>query len=167
MGRRLVKPGVNIATPKGYNAAAAKAVEALVAPHRPRRKSRPSARDTIERAITEVNRRLDADDWTKLTATTMLQLWVWCHAQVYDVRPVVKPKEWERWLMRVGSMCRDQFGGDYDAMLVYVRWAWGREEGYEDHRRRNNQSRPPMGVYKLFGDHVLTDYRIEKARGNV
>lgn len=154
-------------TPMGYDPAAAKAVEAMVDPHKPRRKSRPSARDTIERAITDVTRRLDDNDWTKLTATTMLQLWVWCHTQIYDVRPAVKPKEWERWLMRVGSMCRDRFGADYDEMLVYVRWAWAREERYEKFRRENGHSRPPMGVYKLFGDRVLTDYRIEKARGNV
>jgi len=167
MGRKViesweVKPPIS---------AAAQALVDMIQPDKPRRKRRAGGKASIEAAIKDVDRRLvlkeqGKDGWEKLTATTLLNLWVWCHTEIYGVRPNLPPQQWERALMRIGKMARDEFDGDYTAFLAYVHWAWGREQGYEKYRRDNGQSRPPMGVYKLFGTMVLTDYRIEKARGN-
>jgi len=150
-----------------FTPTAADAVDAFAGKPRDktRGKRRASIKATLKRSTAEVERRLDVDDWDGLKPTNIVQVWAWCHRETYGVEAGVTAVEWERAVMRAASFAKSEFDGDLDAVLAYVRWAWQRERRYEQGRRDNGKGGGVLGWAKMFGAKVLTDYRIDKARG--
>jgi len=105
------------------------------------------------------------------SATPMhfVALYEWCHERIYGVplAELAKRAAWSGPVFAAARMLKDDFTGDPTKMVDYVRWAWKREAGREAMRRAGrNANVGRLGWRLLFGPYVLTDYRIEVARGN-
>lgn len=130
---------------------------------KPKRRTASTAQ-RIKDAVAEIDRRIEEDDWAGLTATTFVQLWVWCHREIYGVDPTFNKTQWPMFRKQMGSVCKREFDGNFEAMLKYARWAWDREQSYEEWRRRTDKSTTPKTASSLFSTRLLTEYRVQCAR---
>lgn len=104
-------------------------------------------------------------DWSEATASTFVALVCVLHERVYDVPLTLAPKERLFAARAAGQMLQREFGGDVGAMASFIRWTWQREKQREEWRRKNARDGGSVGWRLQFGGHVLTDYRLARARG--
>lgn len=130
----------------------------------PKRKRRPPIRVTLQRAMQEAQRRTGEGDWSDLRPQTFVQLWAWCHQQVYGVLPSISAAEWEIACKRVGQFVKLELDGRAEVMLDYMRWLWAREKDAEEWRRRNKRDGGVLGWQRVCSTKLLTEYRISLSR---
>lgn len=130
----------------------------------PIRKGGPPRPTQAKLAREEAQRRADAGDWEGSTGATLVGLYCHCHDLVYGVAPLeLEPAQAFQAAQRsAATMLRDQFGGDADAAVDFVRWAWEREQAAV--RRDTNPSRRRLGWRLQFSLSLLTDYQVAMAR---
>ncbi len=136
-------------------------------PPKKKRKHTPGTVFEINRAVSDIERRLKEEDWDKLKPDGLLALFVWCHDQTYGTRPSdLRGETWRRARFQAAAMVKRDFNGDMDAALAFMRWTWQRERRIEQWRRDNNQHGKVINWYDQFvRGELLTKYRVDVARG--
>lgn len=135
---------------------------------KPRRRSTRGAVSvqSIQESFDECEKMRDSDDWSKATARHLVALYSWCHEQVYGAAPAeLVGYVWKSACSAAAKMVTEQFDGDYQKAVEFVRWTWAREHGREEWRIKNQQQGSRIGWKLQFVTmHILTDYRIDMAR---
>lgn len=148
-------------------AAAASNLEAFVGVGKKKRR-KSSALDT-DRAREEVRAMLSTNDFNGVRPLHLVALYEWCHEQVYGVRPAefAKKAAWRPALFAASKLTREEFRDSGAAVVDFIRWTWTRERAREAARRAGrNESTSRIGWRLQFVTrHLVTDYRIEIARG--
>lgn len=117
--------------------------------------------------IEEVADRMKRKDWEGMTAGRLVALYWLCHERVYGTVPVEldKATTWETAMMGAGRMVTDHFDGDVQRAVVFMRWVWTREAGYEDWRRKNSKFGRRITWQNQFRhDHLISDWRAAAMR---
>jgi hypothetical protein len=138
-----------------------------------RKKTKPSKttlvpKAQVKRAMEDLAERLAEDDWTELKPTVFVALAAWMHSEVYgvDVEAELRP-QWKAALGAVGRMLREEFDGNAEAMLAFVKWTWAREMEREEWRRKNGAPGARLTWRRVYAQRgVLSDWRVELARKN-
>ena len=105
-------------------------------------------------------------DWSEATAINFLALYVLMHRKVYDVDPVMTAKERHECLLCIGSFVKKHFEDSPSDLACYIRWVWKREFDREKWAQTNGRQRGVMSWRLMLSTAVLTDYRVERARGH-
>jgi hypothetical protein len=162
MGRRVIK----------LPSTAAQQLALGLDPQPGRSKPKPKKRNPgtpfeIKRAIQDIERRVEEEDWEKMRPGMLVALFAWCHEKTYGVAPAdLKGQSWRNAQRCAGMMVKKDFGGDIDKALEFLRWTWQRERRIEQWRRDNNQHGKVIGWYDQFQrGELLTKYRVDVARG--
>lgn len=122
-------------------------------PRRPRAKPLTP----LEAAVKDATVRAASGEWEDAGAGTIVGLYALCHQRLYGVEPIELKTDFGMARRRVMTLLRDEFDGDVDAFVQFVRWAWLRQE------RRVARSGPSdyrMGWRVQFSSAVLTDWRV-------
>ena len=120
---------------------------------------------TIEKARTGMHAMAESGDWGGATGAHLVALYEWIHEQVYGVAPgELDGKTWAIARQAAGRMVEQQFGGDYGAAVVFMRWAWKREQRSEQWRRETGKEGRRIGWRLQFHGALITDYKVDAAR---
>lgn len=132
----------------------------------PRREGPPRrSKDQIARARAQMEAMAQSGDWGDASGTHLVALYAWLHAQVYGVENAeLDGKQWGLAALAAGRMVSNHFAGDWGAAVVFMRWAWKREQGRETWRRENGKPGGRIGWRLQFGGSLVTDYRVDAAR---
>ncbi len=145
---------------RALNDAMSKAIE---------RKSAPRAKPP-KMLAEEVRAMRRASDWSCATPSHFVELYCWCHEQVYGVPAAELVRGAAAKKARLGaiSAARRMLETEFDspaAMAAFLGWAWRREEQREEWRKANGREGGRLTWAILFaGRSVLTDYRTSKLR---
>lgn len=144
---------------------------ALAAMCRPKRK-RPAARSgpkatTIRTQVDRVREIVAEQRWSEMDPAMLVALYAWMHSEVYGVDPSAelagKAGLAARGMAR--RMLEEQFGGDREAAVDFMRWAWTREKRTEEWRRENGRvDGRRLGWRWQFGAGFVNEYRIALRR---
>lgn len=129
----------------------------------PKRKTIPPA--AMARATAEMEEMKRTGDWSTALPRHFVAAFEAQHVLVYGVADAEMNGATR--MMAAGAahrMLQHEFGGDQDAMALYMRWAWIREEGREKWRRENGRDGGRVGWRLMFGGALLTDYRLDQQR---
>lgn len=119
------------------------------------------------KAREQLNEMLVANDFASAKPTHLVALYEWCHERVYGVVPAeLTPKVWRGAMFAAARMLKDEFSGDVQAMVAFVRWVWRREQVRERRRREGADASSFRISWRLqfVTKHLITDYRIDLAR---
>lgn len=143
----------------------------LLGPLRPRStkrstKARGIAKAVAAKLVREVDAMLEAGTLGDLAPRYWVALFCWMHEAIYDVSCVEEVRgEWNVASSRASAMLAEEFDGDEEAFLVYVKWVANREEQTELWRRSNRKPGRRLGWRDFFMlKRKLTDYRLDEAR---
>lgn len=105
-------------------------------------------------------------DWTGAIARHFAAAYELLHERVYGVAPAeMTPPYRSISAAMAARLLEKEFGGDPDKMADFMRWAWSREKGREEWRRKNNGGRGGRITPRtMFGGYLVTDYRVDVAR---
>jgi hypothetical protein len=124
-----------------------------------------ASRGSVEKAREQMRAMAESADWSAATGTHLVALYEWLHQEVYGVATAeLDAKSWAYAAQMAGKMVVDCFGGDYGAAVVFLRWAWKREQRTEAWRRENNKPGRRIGWRLNFSGTLVTDYRLDCAR---
>lgn len=133
-----------------------------------KKRSKPAGLNP-DKARAEVSAMLAAGDFDKAKPMHLVALYEWCHEQVYGVAPAefATKAAWKPALFAASKLTREEFRGSASATVDFIRWTWAREKSREHARRTGrNESTGRIGWRLQFVTrHLVTDYRIEIARG--
>jgi len=109
-----------------------------------------------------------SSDFASATASHLVALYEWCHEQVYGAKPseLDAGDAWKMATFAAARLAKDEFGGEFQRAIEFVRWTWQREKAREHARRTGrNDSVGRIGWRLQFVTrHLVTDYRIDMAR---
>jgi len=111
---------------------------------------------------------LVSGDFATATASHLVALYEWCHEQVYGARPseLDAGDAWKLATFAAAKLTKDEFDGEFQRAIEFVRWTWQREKAREKARRegRNNSVGRVGWRLQFVTRHLVTDYRIDMAR---
>jgi hypothetical protein len=121
---------------------------------------------SIEKVAEECARMRKENDWSEAKASHLVALYAWCHEKVYTVAPSeLAGLTWMAATSAAAKLVRDEFNGNVEEAVEYVRWTWRREAGREKWRVENDRPGSRIGWRLQFQQRLLvTDYRIDAAR---
>ncbi len=132
---------------------------------KPKRKVNPGSRR--KQHIAEIRQRVEAKDWTDVSAGKLVALYWFCHETVYGVEPTEldSAATWRAAMLQSGRMVRDNFDSDVQRAIRFMQWVWSEEQRRETWRRNNdkNGKRINWRMQFIFGD-LVTDYRAAQSR---
>lgn len=133
----------------------------------PGKRRRAASRADRARAMDSARARVDRDAWGGVTDSEVVALFALIHEDVYGVAEaeLESGKVWSQATLAVWRFRTEQFGGDGAAVVDYLRWLGAREKGREAWRRDNGKSGARVSWRAAFSRALLTDYRIDRARG--
>jgi hypothetical protein len=131
---------------------------------KPRGKPRPMSLRDFQKLLCETEELITSKQWGKFTPRFMVGIYCIMHHRVYGVFPHEVRDNFRSAVAAAMRMLRNEFGGNHEEMLVFIRWAWSREHKREKQRDSDNQFR--IGWRLQFGRPMLSDYRVSKARGS-
>jgi hypothetical protein len=143
--------------------AAAGALDAVIK-DRPVRKPKLASRKKLAVEIAEMRK---SYDWTAARAAHFVELYAWCHEQIYGVEAadINSPKERVRAVGAAKRMLELDFKGDQSQFARFIRWAWQRVQSKEKWAKENGAIIGRLSWQVLFSKrNVLTEYRLELAR---
>lgn len=129
------------------------------------KKTDPGARR--KQYVEEMEERIKRQDWKNLSAGQLVAVYWVCHLKIYGVPPkeLDSTSNYSRAMMMAAKLVKDEFAGDVDLAVDFMRWAWFREKDREDWRKRNNTSGRRITWYLQFvAKDLLTDWQREKFR---
>lgn len=158
MARRVLPPAEN----------AQAAFDAILVPKRTKAKLSLEARsvNAFERVIFATEEMVEQNLFAGANERNLAALHSICHAQVYGVRDeVFETREFLPALSAAQRLVRDDFGGNVDEAIQFVRWVWRREQQREKKRIEDGKSGFRMGWRLVFGTSAnarstLTDYTV-------
>lgn len=135
------------------------------------RKKKPSlearSAKAFERVIFATEEMVEQNRFVGADVRNLAALHSICHAQVYGVRDeVFETKEFLPALSAAQRLVKDDFGGNVDEAIQFVRWVWRREQQREKARTDNGKGGSfRMGWRLVFGTSAaarstLTDYAV-------
>lgn len=138
----------------------------MQARHPPQKDRRPyRSKDTIARVKAKMEEMAASGDWSGASGTHLVALYAWLHAQVYGVENAeLDGRQWALAAQAAGRMVANHFADDYGSAVVFLRWAWKREQGREQWRRENHKDGGRIGWRLQFSGSIVTDYRVDSAR---
>lgn len=116
-----------------------------------------------EQATMEMNRYSELGDWTGATGYHLAALYGWCHKQTYGVDDAEVAIGDLFPISCAAEKMIKQLGGPNE-VVEYMRWAWMRERQNLQWRKTNGRDTRRMGWRLLFGNYLLTDYRVAVAQ---
>jgi len=145
---------------------AAQQFDAIGQKERPKRKFRLAPK-AIEKAKREMDERAASNDWENARGVHLVALYAWLHLAVYQVEPAeMNAVEWASASVVAQKFCVAQFEGDFAACVEFLRWTWKRESSIEARRRNGTVTNDFRITWRYqFSAKLVTDYRIDKARG--
>ena len=113
----------------------------------------------------ETKAMMDAKDFSDIRPQHFVALYEWSHGQAYKVLPVEidTADVWRRATMAAGDMLTQQFDGNTEAMLDFMRWTWRREAKRvrEYHLGKTDKFSPIGWRLQFLPGFLLTTYRME------
>lgn len=125
------------------------------------------ASSSMDKAIAEVERRREEEDWKNVKPLVFVALYAQAHEFVYDIAPTaLGPKERKFAACAAARMLRTDFDDDSEAMAEFIRWTWDREMKREKWRRENKSPSNFRITWRLmFSGTLLDDWRVARLRG--
>jgi hypothetical protein len=129
-------------------------------------RSRPNrASMSIRNALEQADAMRKSESWKDAGPEHFVAIWALLHLHVYGVEPseVADQQPWGRACMAASILLVDQFDGDREVMIDFVRWAWAQASAQH---RRGRDSR--LKWQFLFSASMVTDYRValtKRAKG--
>lgn len=113
---------------------------------RKRKKKNGPGRAAINRLMAEVSEMSRTGNWDGATTPAhYLALWCLVHDHVYGSRPTeLVNEQWLGALSALKKLLRDECGGRYDVLRVYIRYFWRREKDRQEWRHQNGK--PPHAI---------------------
>lgn len=134
--------------------------------HKKRPKKQPGARR--QEYIADVEDRIKRQDWSNVTVAMLVALYWVCHIKIYGCEPAEldSANTFTNAMKCAGKMVKEQFDGDLQKAVNFMRWVWTRERDREDWRRRNNVAggRRITWQQQFIYLGLVTDWRAAKAR---
>lgn len=154
--RRLRHPGGAPAQPA--EEAPADALVRMVGVGKPRAKRRPSPTRVRE----EVIAMLGSGDFSKARPMHLVALYEWLHLQVYGVRAaeLEVASTWHAASFAASRLVEQQFRGDVEAAIEFVRWTWTRERERAKTRKEGQQVFRVGWRLQFVTGYILTDFRM-------
>lgn len=143
-------------------AAVEKSIDEFVGkPKKPRAPNKAKVREQLREMLV-------SNDFGAATASHLVALYEWCHEQVYGARPseMDAGDAWKLATFSAARLVKDEFNGDFQRAIEFVRWTWQREKAREQARRTGRNSSVGRIGWRLqfVTRHLVTDYRIDMAR---
>lgn len=133
-------------------------------------KKKPSGitKQSYDRALLATEEMMRTGDYSAAKPLNVFALFCTMHLHCYGVEMGENtPAERSRACVQIGGFLRNQFGGDVEALVDFVRWAWRREISTEAWRRANpGRGGSRLQVRWTFITQKLTDYRVDMARAH-
>lgn len=120
--------------------------------------------DSQKQAHTDLER--DAV-WADMTAGQLVALYWVCHHRLYGVVPgeIDTAAGWSRAMKAAGSMVKNQFEGNVQLAVRFMRWCWHREREREEWRRKNKvPGKRIIWQQQFLWPSLVSDWRAEKVR---
>lgn len=120
----------------------------------------------LERLMEQVEHCIESEDWGDKRPALLVGVFAWAHEQVYGVSVVSELKR--SFLPAINGAKRlmeEEFNGDFDETLTFMRWAWARESDREEWRRKNTGygKRLKWRSFFQYRD-LVTEMRLAEAR---
>jgi hypothetical protein len=129
-------------------------------------KNRSLGEAAWRKAKEDAARRMESTDWTGSQCRTFLAAYALLHEQIYGVEAEeLTPTERQFALPIIGNFLHRKFNDDPNLLAAFLRWVWVREKGREEWRRQNNQPGRRILWRLQFSGSLLTDYKLDLARG--
>lgn len=147
--------------------AAAEVKASVARKTQPRKQGTPSAKSgQLERLVKEVAECIETDDWGDKRPALLVGVFCWAHEQIYGVDCV---REVKRFFLTASQGARklidEEFEGDFDEALRFMKWVWARERDREEWRRKNTGYGKRLRWRHFFVERELvTELRLAEAR---
>ena len=112
--------------------------------------------------IAEVRERITRQNWKDMKVGRLVALYWICHEKIYGVVPaeIDKTAVWEQVMKAAGGMVKNEFDGDMQQAIEFMRWVWTDEARKENWRRANHK---PAGRIKwqnqFLHGYLISDWR--------
>jgi hypothetical protein len=136
--------------------------------HRPSKggKSRTLSESAWRKAKEDASRRMASGEWEGAQCRVFLASYALLHEEIYGVEPEeLTPSERYFALAIISRFLHYKFDDNPSLLAAFLRWTWVREKGRERWRRENNQPGRRIGWKAQFSGYLLTDYKLDLARG--
>jgi hypothetical protein len=133
---------------------------------KPKRK-RGSARGAFKRALAEWSTMRETGQIRGMKGRHFVALFHECHEGVYGVAPaeLLDGETWFGAASAAERMLVQEFAGNVESMIEFVRWVWRRERTMEKRRRSDGIDGRRIGWRLMYLQRVLlTDYRVALRR---
>lgn len=119
-----------------------------------------------EKLMVRMDERVAEGDYDNMFADEWVALFCWMHDAIYGVSCVDETRaDWKVAAYRAHHMLTEEFDGNAEEFLAYLRHAAKEEEGRETWRRSNRRSGKRVRWRDFFLlKTALNDYRLHKAR---
>lgn len=147
--------------------AAADQVSDWARPGSAKRRARPKVKDSEREAARErVRVMLASREWDSTRGLELVELYAWCHQQVYGVAATdLDAYEALQAQRMAGAFIARECSGEPARAVEFVRWAWGRERVREQRRRAlAGDDGYRLGWRLVFGNKLIVDWRLAMAR---
>lgn len=131
------------------------------------KRSKPHPGQRRKQQIAEIERRIAAKDWDGMTSGLLVALYWTCHRKTYGVEPAElnTASTWTKAMKSAGKLVIDQFDGDVDLAIKFMRWLWTREQSREQWASKNGIDRSRITWIRQFCRvENVSDWRADKVR---
>jgi hypothetical protein len=159
--RRLLYPGLD-----DKEAAALKLTD-FVGQSKPKakpRKPRESSKK-IDIARQDIRDMIATKNFSGMGATHLVALYEQCHADVYGVTPAELVPDWKIVMQAIERLVTNEFKGDYESVVDFIRWTWQREQWRQKNRPESAQVFRVGWRLQFVYLGMVTDYRTFLVRG--
>lgn len=161
MPRRLKYAPERLAAEATTNQAA-DALAAFVGAGKKRRK--PQVRK--DKAREELQSMIQGGSYEGAKPMHLVALYEWAHERVYAVKPEEfrETVTWKLAVFAAARLLKDQFEGDVEECVSFMRWVWRREAAREQRRKARQEETRRISWRFFFSNSMVTDYRVDQVR---
>ena len=142
----------------------------LAAQCQPRKKQRriTTSAARLEQLVERVEECIKTDDWGDESPALLVGLFCWAHREVYGVEVINELRRYYSVAYQGAKRLQaDEFAGDFEDTLDFIRWVWARENEAEKWRRKNTGYGKRLHWRSVFVDRgKVTEWRLAQARQN-
>lgn len=117
--------------------------------------------------IAEVESRIARQDWNNVNVGLLVAIYWVCHVKIYGTPPAEldSASAWTNAMKCAGLLVQQQFDGDVQKAVNFLRWVWTREREREEWRKKNDVPTKRISWQQQFIYKTLvTDWRAAKFR---
>lgn len=120
----------------------------------------------LENLVEVVGESIESGDWQSKSPALLVGLFCWAHTHVYGVSVIPELRRYYVSAVQAAKrLVENDFAGDFDKALEFVRWVWGRESDREEWRRKNTGFGSRITWRKVFVDKAfLVEWRLDISR---